>query len=387
MNAAKRAAGLASLLLIYKLAVWGADPNVLLMMADDLGWNDVGFHGSTIEAPAIDGLAAEGLRLDRYYASSLCTPTRVAIMTGRSPLRFGMLGPIIDYGGLPLDETTMGEIFRDAGCQTWYLGKWHLGHEKRAYFPNERGWNHSYGSLTGGLDHYSHNRDVLMGAPDWHHNGKPLEEEGHTTGLYTREAIRLIEGRDREKPFFMYVSWNAPHTPLQAERSYMERYAHVDDEVRRTYSAMVTHLDDSVASLIDALDEQGLRENTLVIWLSDNGGIVTGGGDNSPLFAASGSPYEGGTRVPGLVNWPGKIEPGVLSQRIAGPTLLVARTIDPCHRNLESRASALWGERPLAQAPGLATPCQRSVQKSGALSGRFEQRRSPIHPQVFEQQR
>ena len=328
MRAAKRSASLTALLLAYTLTAWGTGPNILLMMADDLGWNDVGFNGSAIDTPAIDDLAAKGVRLDRYYAFSLCTPTRVAIMTGRSPLRFGMFGPIIDYGGLPLDETTVGDIFQGAGYQTWYLGKWHLGHEKRAYFPNERGWNHSYGSLTGGLDHYSHNSDVLMGAPDWHRNGKPLEEEGHTTDLYTREALRLLEGRDKEKPFFMYVSWNAPHTPLQVVETYLERYAHIDDEVRRTYAAMVAHLDDSVASMIDALEQHGLREDTLVIWLSDNGGVAAGGGDNSPLFAGKGSPYEGGTRVPGLVNWPGTIKPGVLSQQVSAldwlPTLLSA---------------------------------------------------------------
>ena len=328
MRAAKRAAGLAPLVLASTLAAWGAQPNILLMMADDLGWNDVGFNGSAIETPTIDSLASGGLRLDRYYAFSLCTPTRVAIMTGRSPLRFGIFGPIIDHGGLPLEETTVGEIFRDAGYQTWYLGKWHLGHGRRAYFPNERGWDHSYGSLTGGLDHYSHNSDVLMGAPDWHRNGEPVEEEGHTTDLYTQEALRLLEGRDKENPFFMYVSWNAPHAPLQAVEPYLERYAHVDDEVRRTYAAMVTHLDDSVASLIEALEREGLRQDTLVIWVSDNGGIPSGGSDNSPLHGGKGSPYEGGTRVPGLVNWPGKIEPGVLSQQVSAldwlPTLLSA---------------------------------------------------------------
>ena len=328
MRAAKRAAGLAPLVLAYTLAAWGAGPNILLMMADDLGWNDVGFNGSAIETPAIDSLAAGGLRLDRYYAFSLCTPTRVAIMTGRSPLRFGILGPIIDHGGLPLEETTAGEIFREAGYQTWYLGKWHLGHGKRAYFPNERGWDHSYGSLTGGLDHLSHNSDVLMGAPDWHRNGEPLEEEGHTTDLYTEEALRLLEHRDKNKPFFMYVSWNAPHTPLQALEPYLERYEHIDHEVRRTYAAMVTHLDDSVASLIDALEREGLRRDTLVIYLSDNGGMPAGGADNSPLHGGKGSPYEGGTRVPGLVNWLGTIEPGVLTQRVSAldwlPTLLSA---------------------------------------------------------------
>ena len=245
------------------------------MVADDLGWNDVGYNGSAIRTPTIDRPAAEGLRLDRHYAFPFCTPTRVALMTGRSPLRFGMAMPIIDHGGLPLDETTIGDIFQDAGYQTWLVGKWRLGHDKRAYFPNERGWDHSYGSLTGGLDHYSHNSDVLMGVPDWRRNGKPLEEEGHTTDLYTREALSLIENRDKEKPFLLYVAWNAPHTPLQAPEKYLQQYAHIDDEVRRTYSAMVTQIDDSAAALIAALEKEGLRRSTPAIWLSDNGGLVT----------------------------------------------------------------------------------------------------------------
>ncbi len=330
MKFGKQAKRLAPLLLAFAAAA-GAAPNILLMMADDLGWNDVGYNGGEIRTPAIDRLAAGGVRLDRYYAFPFCTPTRAALMTGRSPLRFGMAGPIIDRGGLPLDETTMGDVFQDAGYQTWFLGKWHLGHDKRAYFPNERGWRHSYGSLTGGLDHYSHNSDVLMGAPDWRRNGRPLEEEGHTTDLYTREALRLIENREKEQPFLLYVAWNAPHTPLQAPEKYLKQYARIDDEVRRAYCAMVTQIDDSVAALVSALENEGLRRNTLVIWLSDNGGVVTGGADNSPLSDGKGNLYEGGIRVPGLVNWPGKIRPGVLSQQISAhdwlPTLIAAAGI------------------------------------------------------------
>ena len=171
-------------------------------------------------------------------------------MTGRSPIRFGLTAPIIDHSGLPFDETTLGDVFQEAGYQTWFLGKWHIGHDKKAYFPSQRGWGHSYGSMTGGLDHYSRNSDVLMGASDWHRNGEAAEEEGHSTDLYTREALRLIEGRDTERPFLLYVAWNAPRAPLQAPDSYLERYDHVGDEVRRTYSAMVTQIDDSVAAIL-----------------------------------------------------------------------------------------------------------------------------------------
>ena len=322
---------LAVLLLALATAASGAGPNIVLMLADDLGWNDVGYNGSEISTPMIDRLAADGLRLDRNYVFGFCTPTRVAIMTGRSPLRFGMGLPIIDQGGLPLDETTMGDVFRDGGYQTWFLGKWHLGHHRRAYLPNERGWDHSYGSLTGGLDHYSHNSDVLMGVPDWQRNGNPVEEEGHTTDLYTTEALRLIGERDTERPFFLYLAWNAPHTPLQAPERYLEEYARLDDEVRRTYCAMVSQIDDSVAAVIDALEKEGLREDTLVIWLSDNGGFVPGGADNSPFREGKASAHEGGVRVPGFVNWPGTVNPGALSQQVSAhdwlPTLVAAAGI------------------------------------------------------------
>ncbi len=324
----QRALLLAALCAAAVVSAPAAGPNILLMMADDLGWNDVGYNGSEIQTPTIDRLAAEGLRLDRYYAFPFCTPTRVAMMTGRSPLRFGMAGPIIDHGGLPLDETTMGEVFRSAGYQTWFMGKWHLGHGSRDYLPNERGWDHSYGSLTGGLDHYSHNSDTLMGTPDWHRNGEAVEEEGHTTDLYTREAVRLIENRDQDKPFLLYVAWNAPHTPLQAPDNYLAKYADIEDEVRCTYAAMVTQIDDSTKAIVAALEQQGLRENTLVVWVSDNGGTVIGGANNEPLRDGKGSPWEGGVRVPGFVNWPGRIEPGVLEQQVSAhdwlPTLIAA---------------------------------------------------------------
>ena len=319
---------LAPLLLALPTVASGTGPNIVLMLADDLGWNDVGFNGSEISTPTIDRLAGNGMRLDRNYVFAFCTPTRVAIMTGRSPLRFGMGKPIIDHGGLPLDETTLGDVFRDAGYQTWFLGKWHLGHQRRAYLPNERGWDHSYGSLTGGLDHYSHNSDVLMGVPDWHRNGSPVEEEGHTTDLYTREALRLIGERDTERPFLLYLAWNAPHTPLQAPERYLEEYARLEDEVRRTYCAMVSQIDDSVEAVIDALEQEGLREDTLVIWLSDNGGLVQAGADNSPFRGGKAGAHEGGVRVPGFVNWPGTVEPGVLSQQLSAldwlPTLVAA---------------------------------------------------------------
>lgn len=282
-----------------------------------MGWGDVGYNGSSIRTPAIDALAAKGVRLDRYYAFPFCSPTRVAVMSGRSPIRFGIVGPIFATGGLPLDERTLGEEFRAAGYQTWFLGKWHLGHETKAYLPNERGWDHAYGSLTGGLDHFSHNSETFRGAPDWHRNGEPLEQGGHSTDLYTMEVRDLIDKRDRERPFLLYVGYNAPHTPLQATEESLAEYAHVEDPYRRRYSAMVSHLDQSVGEIVRLLEAQGLAENTLLVWVSDNGGSLRGGASNGDLRDQKGSVYEGGVRVPGVVYWPGRVNTGVLPQQMS----------------------------------------------------------------------
>ena len=175
-----------------------------------------------------------------------------------------------------------------------------------------------------------------MGAPDWHRNGKLVEEQGHTTDLYTQEVLRLLESRDKDKPFYVHLSWNAPHAPLQAEENYLEQYAHINDEVRRTHAAMVTHIDDSVASGFAALEQKGLREDTLVIWMSDNGG----------------------TRVPALVNWPGRIEPGVLSQQMSALDWLSTLT-----SATGAGARRRPGGRPAgASRPGPGVSAQRSQQ-------------------------
>lgn len=303
------------------------NPNVVFIMADDLGWNDVGYHGSEIQTPNIDRLAATGVRLDRYYAFPSCSPTRTALMTGRSPLLRGTTG----FGGaLPSDVPILPEVLRTAGYQTFMVGKWHLGSRHVNQFPHNRGFDHFYGFLRGTVDSFSH---LWIGALDWQRNGHSVPEEGYTTDLLTDEAIRLIADRDPDRPFFLYVAFNAPHYPLVAPDSLIEKYSHIPDKARRVYAAMVDSLDQAVGRIVAAIDESGTRSNSLLVWVSDNGGATRMGGHNSPLRGGKGTSDEGGMRVPGLMNWPGKLAEGeTLSQMITVqdwlPTLISATEID-----------------------------------------------------------
>ena len=285
----------------------GAPVNVVFMMADDLGWNDVGYHGSEIRTPRIDSIAARGVQLDRYYVTPLCSPTRAALLTGRLPLRLGVDRPIETTGGLPLDELLLPEALRQAGFHTAVAGKWHLGLEHVKFHPNSRGFDSAYGHLGPGVDYWTH---IWDGGLDWHRDGTAIEEDGYTTALIGAEAERVIAERDRAKPLFLYVAFNAPHTPMQAPEGAEEAYGAIENPNRRTYAAMVTAMDSAVGGILDALEREGLTESTLVIWCSDNGGAPRFGADNSPLQGGKGGVFEGGIRVPAAVWMPGKVEGG-----------------------------------------------------------------------------
>ncbi len=192
----------------------GADkPNIVFFMADDLGWNDVGYHGSEIRTPNIDRLAAKGVELDRYYAFPVCSPTRAALMTARSPIVLGIDSPVGPNGGLPLDEHLLPQTLQAAGYQTMMAGKWHLGIERAASHPHNRGFEHSYGHLGPAVDYFTH---IWGGGLDWHRDGKVLREEGYSTELIAAEATRLVKNRDKSRPTFLYVAFNAVHTPMHA---------------------------------------------------------------------------------------------------------------------------------------------------------------------------
>ncbi len=293
--------------LLTPCALAAERPNIVFLMADDLGWNDVGYHGSEIRTPNIDRLASRGVQLDRYYAWPVCSPTRAALLTGRSPLRMGVDRPIELRNGLPLDEQLLPQVLKAAGYQTMMSGKWHLGLEHADYFPNNRGFDHAYGHLGPAVDYFTH---IWDGGLDWHRDGQPLEQEGYTTHLIAAEAIRLLEDRDPAKPTFLYVAFNAPHGPLQVPAKYIDKYANIENRNRRTYAGMVDAMDEEVGRILATLEDQGMTQNTILVWCSDNGGAARLGASNKPLRGGKGGSFEGGIRVPAVIWQPGVIEGG-----------------------------------------------------------------------------
>lgn len=289
-------------------------PNVLLIVADDLGWNDVGYHGSAIGTPSLDRLAREGVQLERFYASPLCTPTRAALLTGRAALRSGL-----DYSvvrpwseiGLPGAETTIAEHFGAAGYQTALVGKWHLGHSRIEYLPNAQGFDEFFGFLLGLHHHYDHTR---LGAVDWQHNGVTSDVVGYDTDVFSTHAAHWIEARDPRRPFFLMLSYSAPHRPLQAPEELIEAQAQELRGERRVHAAMVDALDRGIGRVLDTLAREGIDDETIVVFLSDNGGVV-GPSSNAPLRGGKGDVWEGGVHVPALIRWSGQLPAGTPSRQ------------------------------------------------------------------------
>ncbi len=287
-------------------------PNIVFLLADDLGWGDVGFHGSDIQTPHLDKLAAAGARLEQFYVQPVCSPTRAALMTGRYPMRYGLqvgvVRPWAQYG-LPLQERTLAQALRAAGYETAICGKWHLGHFRPAYLPTRRGFDHQYGHYNGALDYFTHVRD---GGFDWHRDDKVCRDEGYTTHLLAREAVRLIAAQKADKPLFLYVPFNAVHAPHQVPARYTQPYDKRQG-VRRIYAGMVAALDEAVGQIVAAVAKRGATRDTLFIFSSDNGGPQPGRvTSNGPLRGAKGTLYEGGTRVPAFATWEGHIKAGTV---------------------------------------------------------------------------
>ena len=314
-------------------------PHIVYILADDLGWKDVGYHGSPIRTPNLDGLAQGGARLEKFYTLPYSTQTRAALMTGRYPMRYGLqtlsILPWNRYG-LPADERMLPQALKEAGYRTAMLGKWQLGHSKKEFWPTRRGFDSFYGSFNGEIDYFrKFNR---IGEPDWHRNERQLKEAGYVTTLLGREAASLISRHDAATPLFLYLSFNAPQVPLQAPKEFLDMYEDIADDTRRAYAAMVTALDDAIGVLISALASKGMMANTLIVFHSDNGGSLpnkyaTGDGDvrkpaadNGPFQGGKGGLHEGSMRVAAFATWPGRILPGVVAERIhvtdMYPTLL-----------------------------------------------------------------
>ena len=303
-------------------------PNILLIVADDLGWSDVGWHGGFSKTPVLDRLVREGVELDQHYVQPVCTPTRAALMSGRYPGRFGpqALAPS-NLRALPLDTVTLASALRSLGYRTHQSGKWHLG-ARREWIPNAYGFNTSYGTLTGAADPWTHK--YRRGNPyedTWHRDGQLFREEGNATELIAAEALRRIEAG--QGPWFVYVPFHAVHTPVDAPDEYKKIYDgvtfHTDPakhDSRLRLAAMVAQLDAKVGQFVQALERTGQRENTLIIFTSDNGGIESLKNDyagqvgdsplnseNDPLRGQKATLYEGGTRVTAFANWPGRLRP------------------------------------------------------------------------------
>ncbi len=287
-------------------------PNILFILSDDQGYADIGYRSAEIKTPHLDRLAASGVRLEHFYVQPVCTPTRAAFMTGRYPLRLGLqLGVIKPESshGLSLTARLLPQALHDAGYFTAIAGKWHLGNGAPEYLPTARGFDHQYGFYLGMTDYFTHERE---GGLDWHRGDHGLREEGYATDLIANEAIALIEKHGGgPKPFFLYVAFNAPHTPLQATEPWLARYAHIADKKRRTHCAMIANMDDAIGRIVAVLERMKLSENTLIVFSSDNG-ANTPTGDNTPLRDQKGSVYEGGVRVPAFASWPGRLPAGRL---------------------------------------------------------------------------
>lgn len=286
-------------------------PNIVFILADDLGRADVGFNGGK-EIKTPNRLAAGGARLEQFYVQPVCSPTRAALMTGRYPMRHGLqvgvVRPWAQYG-LPLDERTLPQALKEAGYATAIVGKWHLGHFERAYLPTARGFDHQYGHYNGAIDYFSHARD---GGHDWHRDDRASYDEGYSTHLLAEDAVKFINENAGRSPFFLYVPFNAVHGPHQAPEKYKEPYAHLK-EPRRTYAGMLAAMDKAIGQIVAALDEKGLRKDTIIIFSSDNGGPAPGRvTDNGPFRAGKATLYEGGVRVAACVAWERRIKPGTV---------------------------------------------------------------------------
>jgi N-acetylgalactosamine-6-sulfatase len=299
-------------------------------MADDLGYGDVGCYGcSDIRTPAIDSLAAEGVRFTTFYSNAPeCTPTRTALLTGRYQHRVGGLECALGIGnvgryddairlrqtndmGLPVEETSIARMIKDAGYATAISGKWHLGYGPK-FFPLKHGFDSWFGPVGGAVDYFHHNE--YTGEPALYENDKPVERKGYLTDLITDEAVSFIQ--QQKKPLFLYVAYTAPHTPYQGPDDKKPEPVAQDDYnkgTRETYAAMVERMDQGIGRILKTLDDAGLAENTLVIFMSDNGANRTG--NNSPFSGFKGNLFEGGIRVPCIVKWPGVLARGVVSDQ------------------------------------------------------------------------
>lgn len=316
------------LLFVPSLVFAEKPPNLVFIIADDLGWADVEFHGGITPTPNLNRLLAEGVELKQHYVAPVCSPTRAGFLTGRYWSRFGITTPI-NNRGLDFETVTVATALRGAGYTTALIGKWHLG-SKPEWGPNHFGFDYSYGSLAGGVAPYNHKYKKGPYSSTWHRNQRLITEEGHVTDLLTDEAVQWIEkatSPNETKPFFLYLPYTAVHLPIREPEEWLKQVpTEIKGEVPRQYAACIRHFDAAVGRIVDAIDEAGQEDNTLIIFTSDNGGSTAENndtkypddqcpngqlpGNNHPLRGKKGTLYEGGIRVPTIARWSGKLTPG-----------------------------------------------------------------------------
>lgn len=289
--------------------LFAAQPNILLIVGDDMGFADVGFHGcKDIPTPNLDALAASGVRFTNGYVSGpYCSPTRAGLLTGRYQNRFGHeFNPGGGVQGMPVSEKTIADRLKAAGYATGLIGKWHLG-SNPAMQPQQRGFSEFYGFLGGAHDYFKP-AEILRGT-------SPVQEVDYLTDAFGREALSFIENH-KKQPWFLYLAFNAVHTPMQATDERLAKFPQITDPLRRKYAAMMLAMDESIGKVRQKLVETGLENNTLVMFISDNGGptmpgVTVNGSRNEPLRGSKRTTLEAGIRVPFIVSWPGHLKPAV----------------------------------------------------------------------------
>jgi arylsulfatase A-like enzyme len=345
---------------------WAAEkPHIVYILADDLGWKDVGFHGGKIQTPNLDKLAAGGAVLNALYAQPFSSQTRAALLTGRYPMRYGLQTMSIlpsSQFGLPSEERTLAQGLKDAGYKTALIGKWQLGHAKPEFWPTKRGFDYFYGTLSGNVEAEL----KKTGKSDWRRNEQPLKEDGFVTALLAKDAARYIEQHDSATPLFLLLSFTAPAAPFAAPKEFLDKYRDIADETLRSYAASVTALDDAVGQVVGALEKKKMRDQTLLVFHSDNGGALpmkfpTGDGDvkkaaadNDIYREGKGSLYEGGVRVAALVHWPGKLKEKTVVTRMLHVTDMYTTLLTLAGAKLEQAKKPdgldVWGTLAQAQA-------------------------------------
>jgi len=304
------------LLGIAAVASAAAKPNILVIVADDLGYGDVGFNGcKDIATPNLDALANHSLRcVNGYVTHPFCSPTRAGLLTGRYQQRFGhennpRWDPADTVAGLPVNETTLPQVLKTAGYKTGAVGKWHLGAHPQ-FHPNRRGFDDYFGALGGGHAYLPGGVGGVEYQIPLDRNGKPEPLAEYITDVFAREAAAFVT-RSKSEPWFLYLAFNAPHTPLQNPPRIEDRVKHITDNLRRGYAGLLTGLDDGIGTVMKALAESGQEQDTLVFFFSDNGGPTSvTHSQNTPLRGAKGDIWEGGIHVPFLISWPARLPGG-----------------------------------------------------------------------------